>query len=100
MIYDTDDNPISSYSMSVSSGAAPVLQIRADCKTGYSLSCETVADLAVEARKLGDTVWINIETTPISLAAYDGTRQTFEIRMTAAVVTAIQTRNFKIRVAR
>lgn len=100
MIYDLNDNPISSYTMSVYSGAAPVLQLRADCKAGYSLSCDTVADLAVEARKLGDTPWINIETTPIDLAAYDGTRQTFEIRLTAAVVTAIKARNFRIRVAR
>lgn len=100
MIYDTEDNPISSYTMSVYSGAAPVLQVRADCRAGYELSCETVADLAVEARKLGDTDWINIETTPIDLAEYEGTRQTFEIRLTAGVVSAILTKNFKIRVAR
>lgn len=100
MIFDTADNPISSFSMSIESAAVQTLTLRIECRTSYFLSCETVADLAVEGRKAGDVTWINLETTPIDLSAYNGTRQNFEIRLTAASVAAIQRRDFSIRVSR
>lgn len=98
MIYDLDNNPISSHTFSIPSGDDPILEIRIDCVDGYSLFSDAVGNIAVEARKSGDVGWTNIETTPIDLSADNGTRHTFEVRLTAAVVTAITRRSFSLRV--
>ena len=97
-IFDTANNPISSFSLSLNSAEVKTLTIRVECRTGRFLRCETVADIAVEARKVGDTTWINLETTPIDLSPFDATRQNFEIRLTAVSVIVLTRRNFKLTV--
>lgn len=87
MIYDLDNNPIFSAALSVPSADSIVLQIRIDCMTGYEFYADTVANLAAEGQKEGDVSWTNIETTPIDLSPWNGTRQTFNVRLTAAAVT-------------
>lgn len=100
MIFDTADNPISSFSMLINTLSVQTLTIRVECRTGYFLRCETVANIAVEARKVGDVPWINLETTPIDLSPFNATKQNFEIRLTAASVTTITRENFKLTVAK
>lgn len=98
-IFDLDDNPISSFAMAIDSAGVATLQIRVECRTGYKLRCETVADLAVEAKRHVDSSYINLETTPIDLSAYDGSRQNFDVRLTASTVSVLTRENFKITVA-
>lgn len=68
-----------------------------ECRTAYFLRCVPVADLTVEARKQGDVSWVDIETTPIDLSAFDGNLVIYEFRFTG---TALKTRNAKVYVGR
>lgn len=98
MIFDTDNNPIQSFPFSIDAGEEKTFTVRIECRSGSYLRSETVSDLTVEARKVGDSDWIDLEASEIDLAPFDGTRQNFEIRMTAAAVSSAQTRNFKLTV--
>lgn len=98
MIYDLDNNPLSSFSMSIASGDDAVLQLQLDCLSGYEFFSLSVSNIAVEARKQGDVSWTNIETTPIDLSPYNGLREIFEVRLTADVVSAINRRSFALKV--
>lgn len=86
--------------MSIDALGVQTLTIRVECRTGFFLRCETVANIAVDARKVGDVPWINLETTPVDLSPYNATRQNFEIRLTAASVVVITRENFKLTIAR
>jgi hypothetical protein len=99
MIYDTDGNRILSTALDVRSGEDEIITLKIDCLTGWQLSGEAVADVAVEARHQGDA-YVNIETTPISLTPWNGTLQTFEIRLTAGTITTALTRSFTLSVGR
>lgn len=96
MIYDIDDNPLPSYLMNLASSGVSQFPIKVNCRTGLYLRSQTVSDILVEGRKLGDVSWINLETTGIDLSADDGTRQTYEVRLTAGSISTRLTKNFKI----
>lgn len=91
-------NPSSGFNYAVASNSSITFEVPIDCVTGYELFAETVDTLTVEARKLGDVSWTDIETTPIDLTADAGLRVTYEIRLTAAVVTVLTRRIVKTRV--
>lgn len=99
MIYDIDNNPLPSYLMNLASSGIFQFSIRVNCRTGLHLRSESVSDLSVEGRKLGDSTWINLETTPIDLSADNETRQTYEIKLTAITVTSNVTESFRIYTA-
>lgn len=99
MIYDIDNNPLPSYLMNLAASGVFQFSIRVNCRTGLHLRSESVSDLAVEGRKQGDVSWVNLEGTGIDLSADDGTRQTFEVRLTAAGVSLRVTKNFKVYTA-
>lgn len=96
MIYDIEDNPIASYLTNLDASGIFQCKIRVNCRTGLSLASESVSDLLVEAKHEDDSSWVNLETTPIDLTAFDGTRQNFDVRLTAAAVSVRTTRNFRI----
>ncbi len=98
MIYDLDDNPVQSFPFSIESGEVKLFTLKIECRTNYFLRVSEVSDLTIEARKSGDTVWINLESSGIDLSPYNATRVRFEIRMTAATVSSRQSRNFKLTV--
>lgn len=99
MIYDIDDNPIAGFNYPMSSGQVVPFQIRADCQAGLRLFSDVVGDLTVEGRLAGVGSYVNLETSDISLGAYAGTRQNFDIRITAGTVVTLVRRTFKIKVA-
>jgi len=101
LIYDTDDNRILTAGFSVRSGEVKTVTIHIDCNTGYYLRCSDVDDLkmTVEARHDGDA-FVDIETTPISLTPWNGSREIFEIRVTAGVITTPTVRGFSLSVGR
>ena len=98
MIYDIDSNPLPSYLMNLDAGSVYVFTIRINCRTGVYLRSESVSDLLVEGKKSTDSVWVNLETTPIDLSAYSDTFQNYDIRLTAGAVSDPVTKNFKIYV--
>lgn len=96
MIYDINNNPLSSYLMNLAAFGVFQFFIRVNCRTGLYLRSEIVSDFVVEGRKQGDISWINLESTGIDLSADNGTRQTFEVRLTAESVSSRVTHSFKI----
>ena len=99
-IYDTDGHVIYSSALSLFSGNEATVTVQIDCVTGYSLYGEAVADIAVEARHGTSGGWTNIETTPLDLSAFDGSRETYQVRLTAATITAFTSRAFTLTVRR
>ena len=98
LIYDTADNPISSFAMSMDSNEVKTFTVKIDCKTSNYLRGSSVADLTVEAKRSADASWINIETTPINLTPYAATRQSFDVRLTASTVATAIRRTFNLTV--
>ena len=84
MFYDLADNPTPSFAITLSAGVPYVFAIRIDCRSNLSLKSESVSDLLVEGRLLGDVSWTNLESSEIDLTAYAGTRRSFEIQLTPA----------------
>lgn len=95
MIFDLNNNRIFSGGIALESEEAKILSVRLDCRTGYVLSAES--PMTVEARLAGDTPWVDIKTSPISLTTWNGTRQTFEIRVTAGSTTTRERHEVRIR---
>ena len=96
MIYDITDSALPSYLMNLAASGVSQFSIRVNCRAGIYLRSESVSDLTVEGRKLGDTSWIDLESTGIDLSSHAGTRQTYEIKLTAAAVTGRVAHTFKI----
>lgn len=97
MIFDADNNPIAGFNLPLGPGDVYSFQIRVDCRSHRTLMADTVADLAVEGRVAGIGSYINLESVGIDLAPYAGNRKTFDIKITAGVVTSLVQRQFKIR---
>jgi hypothetical protein len=87
-ITDIDDNPLDRVSESVRESSSNVRTIRINTiEAGFTLICEhSVDDVAIEGRLVGETLWIDLETTGIDLTPYAGTSRDFEIRYTAGAV--------------
>ncbi len=94
MLYDIDDNPLSSAFLTIPRNGVRFIQMKVDCRTGLSLLCEPVDNLLVEAKHSASGVYINLETASILLTPWANTRQTFDFRLTASNVT--NTENFGI----
>jgi hypothetical protein len=76
-----------------------VLPVNVECHSGLFLRCDVVPNLVVEARKQGDSTWVDIEAAGLDLTAYDGTIQIFEIRLTLGTITAQDRAAFRIYVS-
>ncbi len=85
MIFDLNDNPLSSGQISETLGTSQTITIRVECRANYFLRAQTIADFTIEGRKVGDSTWIDLETTGIALTPFAGTKQNFEIRLTGAI---------------
>ena len=99
-IYDTDGHVIYSVPVSLFPGQQKAATIQIDCVDGYSLYGAAVADVAVEARHGTSGSWTNIETTPIDLTPWDGSRETFQVRFTNESSTAQDSRSMALTVRR
>lgn len=99
MIYDIEDNPIAGFNFPISSGQIVVFQIRADCQAGLRLFSDVVGDLTIEGRPQGVGAYVNLESSDIDLGPYAGTRQNFDIKVTAGTVAVLTRRAFKLKVA-
>lgn len=97
MIRDTNGNPVGTFATSIQASASQTYTVKIDCESDYELAADAVSDLTVEAKRTADVSWINIETTPIDLSAWNGTLQEFQIRVTAANSPGVE-RAFSVRV--
>ncbi|HEX8637667.1 MAG TPA: hypothetical protein VF692_06380 [Pyrinomonadaceae bacterium] len=86
-MYDLNDNPISTGQIAVSGFGFGAFSVKADCRSGYILRAEAES-LTITARRLGDEAWTNLITGSIDLSAFDGARETFEVRVSGSVVSA------------
>lgn len=104
MIYSTANNRLISANFALRSAAVELLTIKIDCLTGYSLSLVSGADadLTIEAKNSGvaAAVYTNIGTTPIDLSVWNGTRQTFIVRLTPQTAAAASRKIVSFRVGR
>lgn len=94
-MYDLNDNPISSGQIAVSGFGFGAFSVRADCRAGYVLRAEA-DNLTITARRLGDTPWTNIIAGALDLSAWNGARETFEVRVSGAMVSARTLREARI----
>lgn len=83
MIYDTNENPLTSAHLAMFLAGSLTPRIRIECRANYFLRSESAAHLSVEARRVGDADWTDIETTPVDLTVWNATRQNFDIRLTS-----------------
>ncbi len=102
MIYSTEDNRLFSSNFALEMGKVDFLTIKIDCESGYtfSLSEGADADLAVEAKQEGAMEYTNIGIMPIDLSQWDGTRQTFVVRLTTQEVVLTERKKISFRVGR
>jgi hypothetical protein len=98
MIYDLDDNPLSSGELTVESGEVKTLTVNIDCEPSQFLRAETVSDLTVEGKQQGESSYTNLETGGLDLTTWQGARDTFFIRLTAGAVTEITEHAFALKV--
>lgn len=98
MIYDLDDNPLSTAALSVEAGESTSLTVKIDCEPGESLRADVVGDLLVEAKQEDQPSFTDIEAGPLNLAPWAGARERFVIRLTGGLVTEVTERAFRIKV--
>lgn len=90
-MYDLNDNPIAAGQIAVTGFGYGAFSVRVDCRTGFVLRAGG-GDMLVEARRLdvgdGDVEWTNLITGAIDLGAWNGSRETFEVRISGTPVAA------------
>lgn len=99
MIYDTDGNRKLSSSIPLYPSAVVTESVLIDCLTGYQIAGHTVSNVTIECKHSAGA-YVDIETTPISLTAWNGTQQTFTFRYTAGAHVAADKRQFHWTVGR
>jgi hypothetical protein len=98
MIYDTTAEN-DTVNLALESLASVIHTVQIDCFSGQSLYMSaTVPDLTVEARHGTVGAWTDLETTAIDLTPYDGSRETFQIQITAPAAASHYTRAFPVYV--
>jgi hypothetical protein len=93
------DTEIACYQITIASAGTKTFNRTIECKSGYELTSETVSDITVEARHSSGGAWTNIETGALDLSTWAGSTETFEIRLTAGVVTVRTIHHFNLTVA-
>jgi hypothetical protein len=87
-MYDLNDNPISSGQITCTGDDFTVLSIKADCRTNYVL--RAVGELTIEARHSDGDGWTDLIADSIDIGAWNGSRETFEVRVSGEIVAARQ----------
>jgi len=95
-ILDIEGNPIGSLSLHLESAEVATAQIQIRCIAGKFLRCDPVDDALIEAKLSTDTLYVNIETTPIDLTPFDTLNKIFDLRFTASSVLLRVFHDFKV----
>jgi hypothetical protein len=99
MIYDHDDRPLLSTTLSIGPSTDLQFKIEIDCRAGEFLRATAVADITVSARHHGTGgAFTNIETTPLALGTWDGDKEEFDIKIESSAFTEYARRSFFLSV--
>jgi hypothetical protein len=99
MIYDHDDRPLLSTTLSIGPDDDLQFKIYIDCRAGESLRSTVVGDLTVSARHASTGgAFTNIETTPLALGTWDGDKEEFDIKIESSAFTEYARRSFFLSV--
>lgn len=84
MFYDLNNNPLVSSQIDLAPGEQTLFYLRVDCVTGKHLRVEfqDMAQSLIEAQITG-VDWTDLSGAGIALDTWNGTRQTFAVRITA-----------------
>ncbi len=99
MIYDHDDRPLLSTTLSIGPDDDLQFKIYIDCRADQFLRATTVADITVLARPQDvGGAFTNIETTPLDLTPYAGTKKEIDIKIESDSFTEYARRSFFLSV--
>lgn len=99
MIYDHDDRPLLSTTMSIGPSTDLQFKIEIDCRAGYFLRATAVADITVSARHHATGgAFTNIESGQIDLTPWDGDVEEFDIKIESGAFTEYARRSFFLEV--
>jgi len=99
MIYDHDDRPLLSTTLSIGPSTDLQFKIEIDCRAGEFLRSTAVSNLTIYARhhNTGGS-FTNIETTPLDLSTWDGDKEEFDIKVESDAFTEYARRSFFLSV--
>lgn len=84
LIFDMDGEPLTNYSGGrLDVGESETYPIQILCLGSYKFYCDSVANITVEGRKVGDVSWTNLESSYLDVTADDGLLIPYEIQITA-----------------
>lgn len=101
MIVDTNNNSIDTLNIALNSGVNKVYTFQIDCFTGHFAyngfkdsdgiyqTAPAIPDVTIELRHGTTGAYSDIENTPFDLSAWNGSRETFQLRITAGTITAL-----------
>lgn len=99
MIYDHDDRPILSTTMSIGPSTDLQFKIEIGCRDGYFLRATTVEGLTISARHHGTGgAFTNIETGELDLSPWAGDQEEFDIKVASGAFTEYARRSFFLEV--
>jgi hypothetical protein len=98
VIYDTEDNPLSSGDLSLGSEESRQITIKIDCGPGLILRAEAAADLSIQGRQADEVSSSDLVAGGLDLTSWQGSREIFIIDITAGEVLTIQERSFALTV--
>ena len=84
MIYDMSGNILNVGSLDIVSGESRDILCQIDGKAGKILRAEITGDLQITAKQTDQPDFTDLETTGLDLTEFDGSREGFVIRLTAA----------------
>lgn len=91
-----NEAPYTPGEMALGSNQQVTIILEFECFSGYSLRCDPVADILVEARVVGDVSWIALESTPIDMTPHALTVQQFQVRLTTGTLTGYSRQRVRI----
>ncbi len=98
MIYDLDNNPLSSSFLDIKSNQLQEISVRIDCAAPEVLRCDDIPELTVTGKHIDQTDWTDLETTGLDLSEWNGSRETFQIRLQAGEILTVDLVDFSISV--
>jgi hypothetical protein len=94
---DSNGNSLNSLSISFASAETKNLgSVFVVCKPGHFLAAESPGEFAIEGRFAGVGDYQNLETEPLSLAAFPGQTKEIELRAVAGTVAALTTSSARV----
>jgi hypothetical protein len=99
-VTDTLGNPLTHVALVMSPlSDSSVVVARVECRAGLFLAATSEGAARVLARRTGSgSPFVDLSTSPISLTEFDGTTQSFDFKVSAGAVSAIERDALSVRV--